>query len=111
MKKEEKILIDKFGKANHFSVPEGYFESFTDQMMDLLPESEARVIEMRPATWWNRLPIKKVAAAVGAVLVIGAGSLWMSNHTHSDKVSTAVTSPMHHTTSGSEYGTFDQMAD
>lgn len=77
MKKEEKILIDKFGKANHFSVPEGYFESFTDQMMDLLPESEARVIEMRPATWWNRLPIKKVAAAVGAVLVIGAGSLWM----------------------------------
>ena len=69
MKKEEKILIDKFGKANHFSVPEGYFESFTDQMMDLLPESEARVIEMRPATWWNRLPIKKVAAAVGAVLV------------------------------------------
>ena len=66
MKKEEKILIDKFGKANHFSVPEGYFESFTDQMMDLLPESEARVIEMRPATWWNRLPIKKVAAAVGA---------------------------------------------
>ena len=50
MKKEEKILIDKFGKANHFSVPEGYFESFTDQMMDLLPESEARVIEMRPAT-------------------------------------------------------------
>ena len=111
MKKEEKILIDKFGKANHFSVPEGYFESFTDQMMDLLPESEACVIEMRPATWWNRLPIKKVAAAVGAVLVIGAGSLWMSNHTHSDKVNTAVTSPMHHTTSGSEYGTFDQMAD
>lgn len=54
-----KILIDKFGKANHFSVPEGYFESFTDQMMDLLPESEARVIEMRPATWWNRLPIKR----------------------------------------------------
>ena len=28
MKKEEKILIDKFGKANHFSVPEGYFEFF-----------------------------------------------------------------------------------
>lgn len=111
MKKEEKILIDKFGKANHFSVPEGYFESFTDQMMDLLPESEVRVIEMRPATWWNRLPIKKVAAAVGAVLVIGAGSLWMSNHTHSDKGNTAVTSSMHHTTSGSEYGTFDQMAD
>ena len=75
MKKEEKILIDKFGKANHFSVPEGYFESFTDQMMDLLPESEARVIEMRPATWWNRLLIMKVAAAVGALLIIGSGSL------------------------------------
>lgn len=111
MKKEEKILIDKFGKANHFSVPEGYFESFTNQMMDLLPESEARVIEMRPATWWNRLPIKKVAAAIGAVLVIGAGSLWVGNHTHTDKVNTAVTGSMHHTTSVSEYGTFDQMAD
>ena len=66
MKKEEKILIDKFGKANHFSVPEGYFESFTDQMMDLLQESEARVIEMRPATWWNRLPIKKVLLSCSA---------------------------------------------
>lgn len=111
MKKEEKILIDKFGKANHFSVPEGYFESFTDQMMDLLPESEARVIEMRPATWWNRLPIKKVAAAVGVVLVIGAGSLWVGNHTHSDKENTVSSSSLHHSSTGSEYGTFDQMAD
>lgn len=111
MKKEEKILIDKFGKANHFTVPEGYFESFTDQMMDLLPESEARVIEMRPATWWNRLPIKKVAAAVGAVLVIGAGSLWVGNHAHSGKENTVSSSSLHHSSTGSEYGTFDQMAD
>lgn len=111
MKKEEKILIDKFGNTNHFSVPEGYFESFTDQMMDLLPESEARVIEMRPATWWNRLPIKKLAAAVGAVLVIGAGSLWMGNHDHSGKENTVSSSSLHHSSTGSEYGTFDQMAD
>ena len=111
MKKEEKILIDKFGKANHFSVPEGYFESFTDQMMDLLPESEARIIEMRPATWWNRLPIKKLVAAVGAVLVIGAGSLWVGNHTHSGKENTVSSSSLHHSSTGSEYGTFDQMAD
>lgn len=111
MKKEEKILIDKFGKANHFTVPEGYFESFTDQRMDLLPESEARIIEMRPATWWNRLPIKKLAAAVGAVLVIGAGSLWVGNHAHSGKENTVSSSSLHHSSTGSEYGTFDQMAD
>ena len=66
---------------------------------------------MRPATWWNRLPIKKVAAAVGAVLVIGAGSLWMGNHTHSGKENTVSSSSLHHSSTGSEYGTFDQMAD
>ena len=66
---------------------------------------------MRPATWWNRLPVKKVAAVIGAVLVIGAGSLWVGNHTHSNKENTVSSCPLHHATTGSEYGTFDQMAD
>ena len=33
MLKEEKILKDKFGTANHFTVPEGYFESFAEKLV------------------------------------------------------------------------------
>ena len=34
MLKEEKILKDKLGTANHFTVPEGYFDSFAEKLME-----------------------------------------------------------------------------
>lgn len=53
MKKEETDLLKRCGTENPFTVPEGYFESFTEQLMEKLPEREAQ-----PAprlTLWTRV--------------------------------------------------------
>lgn len=73
MLKEEKILKDKFGTANHFTVPEGYFDSFAEKLMESLPAPEPQVIEMRAASWWSRLPLRKIAVAASVVAVVGFG--------------------------------------
>ena len=108
--KEEKILKDKLGNANPFSVPEGYFDAFADRLMERLPEADARVIEMHPATWWRRVSLRKVAAAVGVAVVLAGGGLYYSHHA-SSSVSVAHAAEQPAVESGSEYGTFDQMAD
>lgn len=45
--KEEKYILDKVGKENHFRVPNGYFENFASELMSRLPEHE--VIEVPAA--------------------------------------------------------------
>lgn len=53
MKKEETDLLNRCGTENPFTVPEGYFERFTEQLMEKLPEREAQ-----PAprlTLWTRV--------------------------------------------------------
>lgn len=53
MKKEETDLLKRCGTENPFTVPEGYFERFTQQLMEKLPEREAQ-----PApklTLWTRV--------------------------------------------------------
>ena len=40
MKKEETDLLKRCGTENPFTVPEGYFANFTEQLMDKLPERE-----------------------------------------------------------------------
>lgn len=113
MRKEEKILKDKVGKVNPFTVPEGYFESFTEQMTELLPEMEARVIEMRAESLWHRLPIRKIAAVVGIGCILSGGMLWLSSqHTHEDSMHASMSKENEPVNSRvGEYGTFDQMAD
>ena len=43
---EEDYLNSKMGKRNPFTVPEGYFEQLTQQVMDKIPQ--AVITEMRP---------------------------------------------------------------
>ena len=38
MSNEELYLKEKVGTANHFTVPEGYFEQLTEKIMQQLPE-------------------------------------------------------------------------
>ena len=109
--KEDNILKKKFGSVNHFTVPEGYFDSFADKLMEQLPDTDARVIPMRAATWWHRLPMRKIAVAVGTVVVLACGAAFYANHASSDNASVAHASSEHVQQGGSEYGTFDQMAD
>ena len=40
---EEKYIEERVGKRNPFQVPEGYFDSFADRMMQQLPERPVSV--------------------------------------------------------------------
>ena len=53
MSQEEKIL-QKIGKKNPFTVPENYFEDFTQELMDKLPAKEA-VLQAEAPTLWQRV--------------------------------------------------------
>lgn len=53
--KEEDKLLEKFGRKNPFNVPEGYFENFTNELMDKLPEKE-NVPELKITTWQRIKP-------------------------------------------------------
>ena len=47
MMNEEEYLNSRMGKRNPFTVPEGYFEQLTQQVMDKIPQ--AVTTEMKPA--------------------------------------------------------------
>ncbi len=53
MKKEETDLLKRCGTENPFTVPEGYFEHFTEQLMEKLPEREAQPAPQ--LTLWTRV--------------------------------------------------------
>ncbi|MBQ9232060.1 MAG: hypothetical protein IJ190_12930 [Prevotella sp.] len=46
---EEKYLEERMTKQNPFRVPEGYFDSFADQVMAQLPEREGKPVAKRVA--------------------------------------------------------------
>ena len=62
---EEKYIEEKVGRRNPFTVPEGYFDTFADQLMASLPERQPRAKHV-----WM-LPMR-YAAAVVCVLAMGA---------------------------------------
>ena len=52
MMNEEVLIESKMGKRNPFTVPEGYFDQLTSQVMQMIPEENmqtARIQEMKPA--------------------------------------------------------------
>ncbi len=73
MKKEETYIRQKCGSRTSFRVPDGYFENFTRQLMEQLPEKEPRpgvtpvpVIGRRRKTGWYA-----AACACGIALLSG----------------------------------------
>ena len=57
MDREELFLKQKFGNERPFRVPEGYFDSFADNLMKELPEreaNEAKVVPMRRRLSWRK---------------------------------------------------------
>ncbi len=62
---EEKYIQEKIGNRNPFVVPEGYFDTFAEQLMASLPESQphAKRVWLRPLRY---------AAAVVCVCALGA---------------------------------------
>lgn len=73
--KEEDNLLKKIGTENPFRVPEGYFESFTSDLMSRLPEKEKTDVHREPTTWERVRPWLYMAAMfIGAALIIRVAS-------------------------------------
>ena len=69
MNNEEREIRERFGKLNHFTVPEGYFERLTQQVMERVPEQEAK--RARAVPMWRKYRIAIVAAACTLFAVFG----------------------------------------
>ena len=82
--KEEDNILKKVGTENAFRVPEGYFENFTSELMNRLPEKEKLAFEQKEPTMWERVkPWAYMAAMfVGAALIIRVASYAGCNRPH-----------------------------
>lgn len=111
MTREENILKERFGKENPFKVPDGYFDHLTEKIMENLPEQEVRVIDIRSRqTLWQKMPLRKIAAAVAVVALLGGGSFWVLQHEGNSKV-VAHAKQHEQKAVSSEDAAFNEMAD
>ena len=111
MTREENILKERFGKENPFKVPEGYFDHLTERIMENLPEQEIRVFDIRSRqTLWQKLPLRKIAAAVAVVALLGGGSFWALQHEGDSKM-VAHAKQHEQKAVSSEDAAFNEMAD
>ena len=111
MTREENIMKERFGKENPFKVPDGYFDHLTERIMENLPEQEVRVIDIRSRqTLWQKMPLRKIAAAVAVVALLGGGSFWALQHEGNSKV-VAHAKQHEQKAVSSEDAAFNEMAD
>ncbi len=68
----DKKLEDICGKNNPFTVPEGYFEHFTEQLMAKLPKKETNAQPPRHITTWQRIKPWFYMAAMFCGIIAGA---------------------------------------
>lgn len=75
--KEEEAILRKVGTKNPFTVPEGYFEGLTSDVMNHLPEKEASVLLQKEPTLWEKVKpwVYMAAMFAGAALLIRVGSV------------------------------------
>ena len=112
MNEEEKIFDEmlaacekKFGHDNHFTVPEGYFEGLTAEIMGKLPEPTAKTVRLRPV----RRNVWKYAVSLAACLLAAVFSI---NMFINKPTPTALNATANADTSESAYfSTIDQVAD
>ena len=74
--KEEDNILRKVGTGNPFHVPDGYFENFTSEVMQRLPEKEKPAFVMKEPTLWDKVKpwIYMAAMFAGAALIIRVAS-------------------------------------
>lgn len=68
--KEQKQLLEQIGNENPFRTPEGYFDSFTSDLMQKLPERSFKTdaAKSRQRRWLA--PVAAVAAMMAAALFL-----------------------------------------
>ena len=106
---EEKYLEDKYGKKQPFKVPNGYFDSFAENLMDKLPEQQP-VMTPHISMWrkWRKLRLTvAVAASVCAVMFSVMTIMHNTKPTHSPLASNHTTK----TVTNDSYNTLDVAAD
>lgn len=72
--KEEDFIRKNYGSGNPFKVPDSYFQRFTADLMNKLPETETqnKVIEIYPTTkHHSRIAYWGAAAAICAAIILG----------------------------------------
>ena len=105
MTAEEKYLEDKYGKKRPFKVPNGYFDSFANKIMDQLPEHQP-VMTPHISMWRKLRPAITVAASVCAVMF----SVMIFSHKTKPTASPLANNTTKSITSDS-YSTLDYAAD
>lgn len=132
MTNEEKKIKQLFGNENHFHVPEGYFDKLSEQILAKIPEEESAALgkETIGTTFepiaqkvilWRNMPIRKIAASVIVVALLGGGLTLGLKETenqgrplgHAEVAQRAQTRHDYHENSAtaSEEAEFEQMAD
>ena len=59
---KEDLILKKVGTKNPFNVPDGYFDNFTKELMNQLPEKTFKKgIDKRDARWYTNKAAQKRA--------------------------------------------------
>lgn len=87
MTNTEEFLDKKFGRQNHFTVPEGYFSQLQKNVMDSLPEQQPKVVKMTPRHRYL-LPVMTAAASV-CIAVCGI-SIWFNKTAENTEANVAL---------------------
>ncbi|MCP9612359.1 hypothetical protein [Coprobacter tertius] len=65
---KDKNILKQFDRKSGFKVPEGYFESFNERLMQQLPEQELNV---KSVTLWDRIkPFVYMAAMFAGIALM-----------------------------------------
>lgn len=126
MESDEKYLERKFGRQNHFAVPEGYLQNLTASVMAnvgkqpargvhedkiALPENETantRVVVMQP--WWRRTRVR-IAAAAACLLLAGGTAFYTYSVHHAEPASNMAASAPSHNVDVSTSTSYNEIAD
>lgn len=73
----EQHLIDRFSRQRHFTVPEGYFDTLSQRIIDSVAHEQNKVLHVQPKAQQLRINIlyryrSAVTAAACAIVIAGA---------------------------------------
>ena len=90
MKKEKTYNLDERGSRRPFTVPEGYFESLTQNIMASLPKQESLYSTKTTVTTWMRIkPYLYAAAAFAGIFFCIKAAVGISSHNNASEVAKA----------------------